>query len=88
MIAGPPGSLLVVLPEKMAVAFINTDKPLTCTFPSPLPFNKLSSSEFHLPTIRHCDFSLSRLNYASYIIISLSLSRCSEQNEVGKGVSN
>ncbi len=55
----PPGSSLIELAVEMAIAFINTDKPLTCTVPSPLPLNKHSSSEFHLATIRHGDFSLS-----------------------------
>lgn len=53
------GCPLMEFSEEVALAFINTDKPLTCTFPSPLPLNKLSSSEFHLATISHGEFSLS-----------------------------
>lgn len=67
--------------EKIVVVFINTDKLLTCTSPSLLCLHKLISSEFHLATISRGNFSppfsSSRLNYASYIIISLSPSRCS-----------
>ena len=50
-IEGPSNSPLIELAEEVAVAFINADKALTCTLPSPLALNKLSSSEFHLAVI-------------------------------------
>lgn len=77
------------LAGEMAVAFINTDEPLTCT--SHHLYTLISS--LHLNSIwpqsaTVISLPLCRRTYASYIIISSSRSRCSQQRKVGKGASN